>query len=167
MRNRLTLENRIERLERILAKENKLARRDNESFNDKVNKVYINEEFPGFTHEDADLIERELNDSKIAKDNHPGMYDAHLEGDQIVVTYGPDEWGVDETYTILVDPKKRGRVNKRVVFTVLNSDGRITGSEMKTLYEVIKLIESRVIDKVHYVRVRKDKSYDYMSDTML
>lgn len=166
MRNRLTLENRIERLERILAKENKLARRDNESF-DKVNKVYVNEEFPGFTYEDADLIERELNDSKIAKDNHPGMYDAHLEGDQIVVTYGPDEWGVDETYTILVDPKKRGRVNKRVVFTVLNSDDRITGSEMKTLYEVIKLIESRVIDKVHYVRVCRDKSYDYMSDTML
>lgn len=161
MRNRLTLENRIERLEHILVKENKLASRD------KVSKVYVNEEFPGFTHEDADLIERELNDSRIAKDNHPGIYDVHLKGDQIVVTYGPDEWGVYETYTILVDPKKRGRINKRVVFTVLDSDDRITGSEMKTLYEVIKLIESRVIDKVHYVRVRKDKSYDYMSGIIL
>ena len=45
MRNRLTLENRIERLERILAKENKLARCDNESFFDKVNKVYVNDIF--------------------------------------------------------------------------------------------------------------------------
>jgi hypothetical protein len=163
MRNKLTLENRIERLERILAKEKKLARRDNESFIDKVNKVYVNEEFPGFTREDADLIERELNDSKIAKDNHPGMYDAHLEGDKIVVTYGPDEWGVDETYTILVDPKKRGITNKRVVFTILDKNGNVTGSEIRTLFEIITFIESRVRGKVHYARVRKDKSYDYMS----